>query len=195
MKTPRSRPKRPKTSTEGGDRKSDTSEAFHLRQLQAARSQLAMYARDLKILLAKEELKSQRLKLLNQQLQTYARDIKIAYDAERERSQELEQAYAESLLRLSLASRYKDEETGGHIERLSHYAKTLALKIGWDSSRAQRLFVAAPMHDVGKIGIPDAVLGKHGPLDEQEWELIKRHPDLGASLLTGTSSPLANHGT
>lgn len=160
------------------------------RRLQATRSQLTLYAKDLKDLLAREESKSRRLSQINQQLLTYARDLKKAYRAECEKNQELEQAYTDTLLRLSLASRYKDEETGGHIERLSHYAKTLALRTGWNQTHAQRLFAAAPMHDVGKIGIPDAVLGKRGPLDETDWEIIRRHPTIGASLLAGTSSPL-----
>ena len=159
-------------------------------QLEKARSQIALYAKDLKILLAREEKKSRQLGQVNKQLLTYARDLKTAYHAERKKNQELEQAYADTLLRLSLASRYKDEETGGHIERLSHYAKTLALFVGWGEMQAQRLFDAAPMHDLGKIGVPDLVLGKRGPLDETEWEIIKRHPTLGASLLTGTSSLL-----
>lgn len=160
------------------------------RQLDAARSQLAHYAKDLKALLVREEKKSRDLARVNQQLLTFARDLKTAYDAEHQRNRELEQSYADTLLRLALASRYKDEETGAHLERLSHYARTLALTIGWDETRAQRLFASAPMHDVGKIGIPDAVLGKHGPLEENEWEIIKQHPTLGASLLAGTSSPL-----
>ena len=160
------------------------------RELLVARSQLALYAKDLRVLLGREEKKSRQLSQLNQQLLTYARDLKDAYRAEREKNQELERAYADTLLRLAKASRYKDEETGGHIARLSHSAKTLALHIGWDPPCAQRLFAAAPMHDVGKIGIPDSVLGKNGPLDESEWEIIKRHPIIGARLLAGTSSPL-----
>ena len=94
------------------------------------------------------------------------------------------------MVRLSLASRYKDEETGAHIQRLSHYSKKLALFIGWNEEDAGQLFAAAPMHDVGKIGVPDAVLGKHGPLDEEEWDIIKQHPQMGAQLLAGTTSPL-----
>ena len=160
------------------------------RQLQAARSQLALYAKDLKELLGREEKKSRQLGRINQQLLAYARDLKIAYDTEQEKNRELEQAYADTVVKLSLASRYKDEETGGHIERLSHYSKSLALFIGWDDEQASQLFAAAPMHDVGKIGVPDAVLGKNGPLDEEEWEIIKKHPTLGASLLSGTASPL-----
>ena len=160
------------------------------RQLQAARSQLALYAKDLKELLGREEKKSQQLRRVNQQLLAYARDLKTAYDTEQLKNRELEQAYADTVVKLSLASRYKDEETGGHIERLSHYSKRLALFLGWDDEQASQLFAAAPMHDVGKIGIPDAVLGKNGPLNDEEWDIIKGHPTLGASLLSGTASPL-----
>jgi HD-GYP domain-containing protein (c-di-GMP phosphodiesterase class II) len=135
------------------------------RQLNAARSQLALYARDLKVLLGREEKKSRQLHQTNQQLMAYARDLKAAYDSEQQKNGELTLAYADTVLRLTQASRYKDEETGGHIERLSHYSKALALHIGWSEEEASRLYAAAPMHDVGKIGIPDAILGKHGPLE------------------------------
>ncbi|PJA78037.1 MAG: hypothetical protein CO149_06230 [Nitrospirae bacterium CG_4_9_14_3_um_filter_51_5] len=120
----------------------------------------------------------------------YARDLKVSLEAEQQKNSELEQAYADTILRLARASRYKDEETGAHIERLSHYSQSLALAIGWDRARARCLFAVAPMHDVGKIGVPDAVLGKQGPLTEEEWESIKQHPLLGASLLDGSTSPL-----
>jgi len=159
-------------------------------QLQAARSQLLVYAQDLKQMLDKEEEKTQQLKQAHAQLLTYAKDLKLSLDAEQHKNTELEQSYTDSMLRLARASRYKDEETGAHIERLSHYARAMALDIGWDSARAQGLFAIAPMHDVGKIGVPDAVLGKQGPLTDEEWEAIKQHPLLGASLLSGSASPL-----
>jgi putative two-component system response regulator len=159
-------------------------------QLQAARSQLMVYARDLKQMLEQEEQKTQQLKKAHAQMLAYARDLKVALDAEQQKNSELEQAYTDTILRLARASRYKDEETGAHIERLSHYSQSLALAIGWDQSRARCLFAVAPMHDVGKIGVPDAVLGKQGPLTEEEWEAIKQHPLLGASLLDGSTSPL-----
>ena len=159
-------------------------------QLQAAQSQLLVYAKDLKHLLQKEEQKTHKLKQTHAQLLTYAKDLKFALDVEQQKNSELEQSYTDTMLRLARASRYKDEETGAHIERLSYYAKTMALNIGWDSVRAQGLFAIAPMHDVGKIGVPDAVLGKPGPLTDEEWEAIKQHPLLGASLLSGSASPL-----
>ena len=159
-------------------------------QLQAARSQLLVYAKDLKQMLEKEEQKTRQLKNAHAQLLTYAKDLKLALDAEQHKNSELEQSYTDTMLRLARASRYKDEETGAHIERLSHYAKSMALNIGWDSTQAEGLFAIAPMHDVGKIGVPDAVLGKQGVLTEEEWEAIKQHPLLGASLLSGSASPL-----
>ncbi len=159
-------------------------------QLQAAQSQLLVYAKDLRHLLQKEEKKTHQLKQTHAQLLTYAKDLKHSLDAEQHKNSELEQSYTDTMLRLARASRYKDEETGAHIERLSHYSKTVALQIGWDASRAQGLFAIAPMHDVGKIGVPDAVLGKQGPLTAEEWEAMKQHPLLGASLLSGSASPL-----
>ncbi len=159
-------------------------------QLDAARSQLLVYARDLRQMLEKEEKKTRQLREAHAQLLSYARDLKISLEAEQGKSRQLEQAYTDTILRLAQASRYKDEETGAHIERLSHYAKALALYIGWDSSQADYLFAVAPMHDVGKIGVPDAVLGKKGPLTEEEWEAIKQHPLLGANLLSGSASSL-----
>ncbi len=159
-------------------------------QLLAARSQLMVYAKDLKLMLKKEEDKTRKLAQAHAQLLTYARDLKVALDTEQQKNSELEEAYTDTMLRLARASRYKDEETGAHIARLSHYTQSLALFIGWNESRARCLFAVAPMHDVGKIGVPDAVLGKQGPLTEEEWEAIKQHPLLGASLLSGSASPL-----
>ena len=100
-------------------------------QLQAARSQLLVYAKDLKKMLEKEEQKAQALKEAHAQLLSYAQDLKLALDAEQHKNNELEQSYTDTMLRLAKASRYKDEETGAHIERLSHYAKAMALNIGW----------------------------------------------------------------
>ena len=148
MRALRSRKKRPGANLV--ERNPNQTKQLIQRELQAARLQLTLYAKDLKVLLHREEKKSRQLAQMNQQLLTYARDVKKAYHDERQKNQELEGAYADTLLRLALASRYKDEETGGHIARLSHSAKALALFIGWNKARAQRLFAAAPMHDVGK---------------------------------------------
>ncbi len=160
------------------------------KQLRAAKSQLALYAKDLKALLSRERKKSHKLEAVNKQLHAYAQDLKAAYGAEQRKTRELEKSYADTVVRLTLASRYKDEETGTHIQRLSHYSKTLAVRIGFDEDDAQLIFDAAPMHDVGKVGIPDRIMQKRGPLDETEWAIVKRHPVFGANLLAGSPSLL-----
>ncbi len=160
------------------------------RQLRSAKSQLALYAKDLKELLTREQGKSRTLESTNRQLQAYARDLKAAWQAQEQKTRELEKAYADTVVRLTLASRYKDDETGAHIRRVSHYSKTLALVVGLDEDDAQLIFDAAPMHDVGKVGIPDMIMQKRGPLDEREWAVVKQHPVFGANLLAGSPSLL-----
>ncbi len=81
---------------------------------------------------------------------------------------------------LGAAAEYRDNETGLHIVRMSHYAWRLAREVGYSDEAADELLNAAPMHDVGKIGIPDAVLLKPGKLDEAEWTVMRRHTVIGA---------------
>ncbi len=160
------------------------------KRLEAVQSQLTLYARDLRKLFVSERDKSTQLRAANRQLQAYARDVRTAFHAERQKSRELEKAYHDTVLRLVKAMRYKDDETGEHIVRLSHFCKLLAQHLGWTAEAAQMLFDAAPMHDVGKIGVPDAILQKNGPLMAEEWAVVRRHPVIGASLLQGSPSPL-----
>ena len=84
---------------------------------------------------------------------------------------------------LGRAAEYKDNETGRHVIRMSLYAQHLALAAGCHPDWAQDLLHAAPMHDIGKIGIPDAVLLKPGPLDAQEWDVMRTHPHIGAEII------------
>jgi len=85
--------------------------------------------------------------------------------------------------RLGLAAEYKDNETGLHVIRMSHYACILARAAGWSEPRAQELLHAAPMHDIGKIGIPDHILRKPGKFDDAEWEIMKSHVDIGVRII------------
>ena len=85
--------------------------------------------------------------------------------------------------RLGRAAEYKDNETGMHVLRMSHYAHALALALGCTQAWADDLLHAAPMHDVGKIGIPDAVLLKPGPLTDSEWAIMRQHPAIGAEII------------
>lgn len=99
------------------------------------------------------------------------------------RAQELHESRLQIVQRLGRAAEYKDNETGMHVIRMSHYARLLALAAGCDSHWAEELFIAAPMHDVGKIGIPDAVLLKPGKLDDAEWAIMRSHAEIGAEII------------
>jgi putative two-component system response regulator len=160
------------------------------RSPEKAEAQLLEYARDFGVLAAQDRDKAERLGRANAQLQIYAHDVNRAFVAEQKRARELEKAYLDTVRRLVQASRYKDEETGKHIARLSYYARIVAEYLDWGAKAVDLLVEATPMHDVGKLGVPDAVLLKPAPLDQQEARAMKRHTIFGASLLQGSASPL-----
>lgn len=91
---------------------------------------------------------------------------------------------------LGAAAEFKDNETGLHVLRMSHYAKTLALAAGYSEHVADELLHAAPMHDVGKIGIPDAILQKPGKLTDEEWAIMRQHTVIGARIIGEHTSGL-----
>lgn len=91
---------------------------------------------------------------------------------------------------LGKAAEYRDNETGMHILRISHFARTIAKAIGFSDEQADELLHAAPMHDVGKIGIPDAILLKPGKLTAEEWEVMRQHPAIGARIIGEHKSSL-----
>jgi putative two-component system response regulator len=155
-----------------------------------ANVQLQLYARDLRRVLDREREQGERLEMAHLQLQAFARDLRAAFDAERRRTRELERAHLDTLLRLTRAAQLRDNETGGHLVRIGLYAGMLARHIGLDDEAAERIAAAAPMHDVGKIGIPDGILLKPGPLDPGERKIMERHSAIGASLLKGSGSRL-----
>lgn len=102
----------------------------------------------------------------------------------------LEHAQEETIMRLSMAVETRDQETGDHIERMGRYCALLAQKIGWSESRCELLRIAAPLHDVGKIAIPDSVLLKPGALTPEERAEIEKHAEIGHEILAGSDSPL-----
>ena len=99
-------------------------------------------------------------------------------------------AQEETIHRLVMALACRDEETGAHIRRTGLLSEFLALQAGWSVDEAEQLRMAAPMHDVGKIGIPDAILCKRGKLNDEEFEQMKQHTVIGARMLAGSSSPV-----
>jgi len=96
----------------------------------------------------------------------------------------------EITLRLVSASEYRDEETSAHIRRVAHYAVCLASAMGWSPAQIELLRLAAPMHDIGKIGIPDSILLKPGKLEPEEVSQMQQHTVIGAGILAESVVPL-----
>ncbi len=107
-----------------------------------------------------------------------------------EQMQAIRRAHEETILRLLSASRYRDEETGAHVKRTGLYCELFAEVLGWPAEKVQNIRLAAPMHDLGKIGIPDAILQKPGKLTREEFEVMKSHTVIGARMLEGSSSAI-----
>lgn len=106
------------------------------------------------------------------------------------RTQEIREREEEVANRLLAAAGYRDLETGAHVKRIGLYAELMAKALGWPTWRSEDLRMAAPMHDLGKIAIPDRVLLKPGPLDDAEFAIMKTHAELGARILGGTRIPM-----
>ena len=124
------------------------------------------------------------------QMQCILADLGRMYHERNEALREVTRAHHEALLRLSLAADFKDDDTGTHIVRIAYLAEQLALRSGEPAAFARLLRDAAPMHDIGKIGIPDAVLKKPGALDAAELAVMRTHPAIGAQILGKSRIPL-----
>lgn len=111
-------------------------------------------------------------------------------DSVRRRTQELEETRLEIVRRLGRAGEFRDNETGMHVIRMSKSCELLATAAGLSGDDAQLILHASPMHDVGKIGIPDGILLKPGALDPGEWEIMKSHTTIGGEILSGNGSVL-----
>lgn len=101
---------------------------------------------------------------------------------------EITQAQEETLLRLALAAEYRDEATAFHVRRMAEYSLEVAREIGMPLDYCDVIRLAAPMHDIGKIGIPDDILHKKGKLTDDEFDTMRRHTLIGARILSGSSS-------
>jgi len=102
----------------------------------------------------------------------------------------IKEAYREAIMRLSHAAEYKDPETYNHIVRVGLYAKLMGERLSLEKEACENLMLAAPMHDIGKIGIPDAILLKKGKLSDWEWEVMKKHTIIGYEILKDSASEL-----
>ena len=108
----------------------------------------------------------------------------------RERTRELHTSQVEILDRLGRAAGFRDDDTGAHIHRMSRYCAAIAKEAGLDAETCELIEHAAPMHDIGKIAVPDAVLLKPGRLDDEEMAAMRLHAEIGAQMLAGGSAAL-----
>jgi putative two-component system response regulator len=107
-----------------------------------------------------------------------------------ERTRELLDTRMEIIRRLGRAAEYRDNETGMHVVRISHICRIIALASGMAECDAELLLQASPMHDIGKLGIPDRILLKPSALDKDEWAIMKQHTTIGAAIIGHHSSRL-----
>ena len=138
---------------------------------------------------AEDELAAEN-SALRAQLELYGRDINKTVRSLGGAIERLEIAHHQALLSLAKAAEFKDGDTGEHIVRIGVLSEHLGRLLGLDATFCEMLRYAAPMHDVGKIGIPDSILKKPGKLSEQEWDEMKRHPEYGARILSGSGVAL-----
>jgi putative two-component system response regulator len=134
-------------------------------------------------------LEKRRLELENRAYQQHLEEMV------EKRTEELKQAIKriklaslDTIHRLARAAEYKDEGTGAHIKRIGQYSASIARQLGLNDTNVESILYAAPMHDVGKIGIPDHILLKPGKLDAEEWRIMKQHTTMGAQILQGSDA-------
>lgn len=106
----------------------------------------------------------------------------------RESREQLQESYHDTVIRLTIASEFKDEDTATHISRVGLYCGLLARALGWSEEQQEIITYAAPMHDIGKIGIPSEILLKRGKLNNEEFALMKTHALIGGKILAGSTS-------
>jgi len=133
-----------------------------------------------------------KIKAYNDLMNNYRKELETEVAS---RTEELKQALdrlqessLETIYRLSMASEYKDEDTGAHIKRMSLYSAAVARKMNLDEDTVRLILYSSPMHDLGKIGIPDLILLKPAKLDPMEWKIMMQHTNIGAEILKGSEA-------
>jgi response regulator RpfG family c-di-GMP phosphodiesterase len=134
------------------------------------------------------------LKQLRESQLLYKNWAEVLRDEVDSATREVSQREQETLQVLGSAAEFKDPETGEHILRVAHYSRILAEELTDDEELQQKIFRAAPLHDIGKIGIPDTILLKPGPLDDWEWEIMKAHTSKGSEIMKTARSPYLQMG-
>lgn len=132
-----------------------------------------------------------KIRLLNKALHNYNDELEQRV---RERTADLKEGYQETIFTMTRAAEHKDEDTGAHVQRISYYSRVLSEALGMDEEFIENIFFASPMHDIGKIGVPDYVLLKQSSFAPNEWEVMQEHAAMGAKILGNSKSPYLKMG-
>jgi len=125
------------------------------------------------------------VRLLHKQLHNYNDELEKRV---KERTAELQKSYLETIFTMTRAAEHKDDDTGAHVQRISYYSRDFSRLLGMDEAFVDDIFFASPMHDIGKIGIPDHILLKPGGFTPEEWEVMKSHAAMGNHILGNSES-------
>lgn len=178
--------------------KVDVNQALHVirsmeKENKDLQAQLFHYARDVHKLVAERNIalinKSEK-NAAYKQLHRFNHDFMILLEQKETSYKALESSHLDTIRRLAAAAEFKDDDTGVHIIRMSRISSIIARAYGQDEKYCNLLEQASPMHDIGKIGIPDSVLKKPGKLTEEEWVCMRKHPEYGANILSGSDVPV-----
>jgi putative two-component system response regulator len=139
-----------------------------------------------------------KIKAYNDLLSNYRKELESEVAARtedlRNALDKLQESSLETIYRLSMASEYKDEDTGAHIKRMSLYSAAIAREMKLGDTSVRLILYSSPMHDLGKIGIPDLILLKPGKLDATEWKIMMKHTNIGAGILKGSEAEFIKMG-
>jgi len=126
--------------------------------------------------------------ILEKEVARQTKELQAAFEKLEKAHKSVKSAYIDTIYRLILASEYKDTETGRHIKRISYYCEELALALGMNEEFVEAIYYASPMHDVGKVAIPDLILLKRGRLTADECKIMQTHTTIGGDILKGADS-------
>lgn len=135
-----------------------------------------------------EDFLMQHRQILEAEVRKRTRDLEVIRNELEVAHENIKDSYIETVYRLTLAAEYKDDDTAAHIKRISYYCKALSMKLGQPADFIDTLFHSGPMHDIGKIGIPDSILLKPGRLTSEEFDIMKTHAMIGAKILRESKS-------
>lgn len=153
-------------------------------------TELIVRARNLLRVKEFEDFLKQHNELLDAEVKKKTSQLRLALEELSKSNKKLKESYTDTIHRLTIIAEYKDEETASHIKRSGHYASIITKYLDWPEENVERIFYAAPMHDIGKVGIPSEILLKPGKLNPEEFALMKTHTIIGGKILHGSVSDI-----